>query len=382
MRRVLDLFREQGTVDEMGLGTVRDALSNVLFPGITSIQTRLRYVLFIPWIYQRLEERGIPADRITDEARQGEIALIEPLANSADNEGVFGRFSGASLQRLPSSVYWGLLRRLGMFQHRGSQSWYHSRFASLYRSTGGVERPDDPGVDHQAASNWHPRLVELRPTEFPSEISFALTRDEADFIQSRIMESCSGTLLAWLVSRSRDTPAQNFWEDSDALAAGDKVAKTVELARRFSLHVEGMPLLYNLLLAERLAKLVKEPKEEVSVDTYRAFWSEWAGREASENVYDLKPLLSVVGGLAQRQREFIEGWTARLAVVGVREAVDDPQLRRLIVAREHTLKKARARIANTKRLLVWQGNSGTGRMDFNWFRVRRMLIDLRQGFAS
>ena len=33
MRQVLDLFKEQGTVDEMGLGRLRDALSEALFPG-------------------------------------------------------------------------------------------------------------------------------------------------------------------------------------------------------------------------------------------------------------------------------------------------------------------------------------------------------------
>ena len=42
MRRVLDLFKEQGTLDEMGLGSLRDALSDALFPGTSSIQTRLR----------------------------------------------------------------------------------------------------------------------------------------------------------------------------------------------------------------------------------------------------------------------------------------------------------------------------------------------------
>jgi hypothetical protein len=33
VRRVLDLFKEQGTVDELGLGSLRDLFSNALFPG-------------------------------------------------------------------------------------------------------------------------------------------------------------------------------------------------------------------------------------------------------------------------------------------------------------------------------------------------------------
>ena len=50
MRRVLDLFSEKGTLDEMGLGSLRDTVSDALFPGTSYIQTRLRYVLFVPWI--------------------------------------------------------------------------------------------------------------------------------------------------------------------------------------------------------------------------------------------------------------------------------------------------------------------------------------------
>ena len=32
VRRVLDLFKEQGTVDELGLGGLRDLFSNALYP--------------------------------------------------------------------------------------------------------------------------------------------------------------------------------------------------------------------------------------------------------------------------------------------------------------------------------------------------------------
>ena len=46
---VVDLFCEQDTRDELGYGTVRDALADSLFPGISTIQTRAKYLLFIPY---------------------------------------------------------------------------------------------------------------------------------------------------------------------------------------------------------------------------------------------------------------------------------------------------------------------------------------------
>jgi len=52
---VVKLFRERDTVDELGVGTARDAFSNYFFPGTSTIQTRAKYMLFIPWVYKKLE---------------------------------------------------------------------------------------------------------------------------------------------------------------------------------------------------------------------------------------------------------------------------------------------------------------------------------------
>ena len=105
MRRVLDLFKEQGTLDEMGLGSLRDVLSDALFPGTSSIQTRLRYVLFISWIYRRLEDRKVRAAEVERAARKAEVDLIGPLERNPDNAGIIGQRARGSLVRLPSSVY-------------------------------------------------------------------------------------------------------------------------------------------------------------------------------------------------------------------------------------------------------------------------------------
>ena len=52
MLDVVDLFKEQNTRDELGIGAIRDAVADLLFPGTGTVQTRARYFLFIPWIYQ------------------------------------------------------------------------------------------------------------------------------------------------------------------------------------------------------------------------------------------------------------------------------------------------------------------------------------------
>jgi hypothetical protein len=59
--RILSLFQERDTRDELGLGSVRDSFADQLFPGTSTIQTRLRYMLFVPWIYKPLEDKKTPS---------------------------------------------------------------------------------------------------------------------------------------------------------------------------------------------------------------------------------------------------------------------------------------------------------------------------------
>ena len=63
-RSVLELvsaLNEPGTLDELGIGTIRDTIADTLFPGTSTIQTRARYFLFVPWILQMAED-GSPCD--------------------------------------------------------------------------------------------------------------------------------------------------------------------------------------------------------------------------------------------------------------------------------------------------------------------------------
>ncbi len=385
MRRVFDLFKEQGTLDEMGLGSLRDALSDALFPGTSYIQTRLRYVLFIPWLYRRLEGRRVRSSDLERAARAAEVDLIGRLEQNEDARGVIGVVARGTLVRLPSSMYWSALTRWGVFRPQQSQGWYHSHFDALVDGRGVAGRADDPGVIWSQQAHWHPRLPEP-PKEFPWQASFALTSEEADFLRGRVEERCAGTLLAWLVRNGSDSPAEKVWDDPDARRAPEHIRETLELARRFSLHVEGVPLLYNLIVAERRRELLDLDEAE-SIDEFRAGLAEWAAEEADEQrPFEPDALWEIAVRRGRRtptpQRVFVESWSRRIAELDPYRLADDDRLRALVIQRELQLKGARARLANRNRLVDWTRGIGIGRMDFRWFRVRQFMIDLHRGFAA
>src|SRR3954463_11347151 len=77
MLDVVDLFRERDTRDELGVGSVRDAFADMLFPGTSTIMTRARYFLLVAWTYQRLEKQRISAAQIAARSRRSETDLVE-----------------------------------------------------------------------------------------------------------------------------------------------------------------------------------------------------------------------------------------------------------------------------------------------------------------
>ena len=115
MREAIDLLSEKGILDELGVGTIRDAISDALFPGTSTIQTRARYFLFIPWIYREAERLKVSSARIEEWRRGREFALTRALLASGAVDGAFGRQAGDRLRRLASEVYWLGVSEFGAF---------------------------------------------------------------------------------------------------------------------------------------------------------------------------------------------------------------------------------------------------------------------------
>src|SRR5689334_9479603 len=102
VREMLALFAESDTVDDLGIGTIRDAFANKFFPGSSVIQTRARYFLFIPWTYKHFEQKA--SSRLLDKGRDAERQLIEQLRAGSDGNGLIGKQAGANLRTLPSAI--------------------------------------------------------------------------------------------------------------------------------------------------------------------------------------------------------------------------------------------------------------------------------------
>jgi hypothetical protein len=385
MLDVISLFREQTTRDELGLGTIRDAFAEMFFPGTSTIQTRARYFLFIPWMYQALLENKTPPRAVDQKLRQREVELIYVLAKAADNEGTIGKVALAGLKRLSSNIYWNGLREWGIRSSTlGSQSEYHQSFADFYPARHHNSYSEEEGQDERPFYDWHPYLPH-RPENFPAEATFQLTRKEADYLADRITHTHRASLLAYLVNRYEPLDFRGFaWDHPNYNGFPKHLHEQLFHARNFSEVAQGAALLYNLMLAN------DKPSADLE-DQYRGELEQWAYRLesrqdelASWNLDDFWILLhSYLERKLPRTESFVNSWIHLALQPDIaRTIADHPPARDLVKHREAILKRKNARLGNPRALELWQGDAGTAQLDFRWFTAKRILNDILDGLMQ
>lgn len=378
-------FNEPDTRDELGLGSVRDAFAEMLFPGISTIQTRARYFLFVPWIYQEVERRRErPA---AASARNREISLINHLARSSDTEGVIGIDARATLKRLPSSIYWQGLGAWGIRVFPGSQDEYHRLLDSGGSDGHRAPITDDGDVlDGDIWRRWHAGIPPA-PRAFPTGASFQLTSFEAQFLRERIVSQRPGTMLAFLVDHGQPHARLDFpWEHPQLGEMPAAVQERLRHAHNFSESMFGASLLYNLMLAQKaevteLANLYREGLQgwaEV-IEERRSELAQW-----HSNLSDFWRIATGNGaGIPVGARQFVELWLGHaLAAANTAHIADAEPARQLIHGRERSLKRDLARLDNQRALELWTGAAGAYAHNYRWPAAQRIVLDILTGLAQ
>lgn len=395
MRSILDDFTEKSAVDELGLGVVRDALAEALFPGTSTLHRRPRYFLFIAWTYRDLIRRGLAGTKAIESASATEHqirrALTRYYQDQGDQAGIIGLRAGESLKRLPSAVYWAALRRYGIRHESasGSVDAYCHLLAGYQQGRtrqsllrGGDDAPEDP------VQLWA-ELPDADPDRF-DETSFELTSAEAEFLRERIVRSearvrapSDQSMLAWFAE-------QDTWNsdvDPHDLAADPALpARTRQVLRwsqLFDLSVHGARLLYNLMCAEQRGLADLGEKYRADLEQWRAE-AQAAGLPTSWPAREFWAWMSVArpSGLTRVER-FHARWMQCLEDNDLAVA-DDPTGRALLADREVQLKRSLARLhpSGSRRLDLYEGDAGIRHYDYNWSIAQRVLDDVHAGLGT
>ncbi len=372
MLEVVKLFEDSSTVDELGIGSVRDTFSNAFFPGTSTLHTRLRYLLFIPWLVNDVARHRWSAEKAQGELRRRETELIHALVAGQEIQGVIGRDAKSSLKTMPSALYWASLEILGIRRWKTTISGYFRNAAQ--RSTA-VDDPDadGAGIDHLGMIH-----LPKPPESLASSTTFDLTRDEAEFLKAQIASSHRDSAFGWLAVHHPDSEARRLWEHEARGEFPEPLRQLVDEARRFHFTGTGPAILYNLMLAEL------SDNEEL-VERFSDDLDAWADDLDEQEIFDgwdrqlfWRRLTTLNPRIRPATQAFLNDWW-HLAATGAHAS---SAARDLVQRRELNLKRARARLTYADARSTWGVGAGTGALDFRWTIARSHLNDIAAGLEA
>jgi hypothetical protein len=401
VRTVIGLLSSPGVVDELGIGVIRDAFADAMFPGISTIQTRAKYFTLTALLirrYQLVELRKPRARSFTKYMEEEEMGCRIALARRHHGDaqalgiigGSFGLRTDRDVMRRASSVYWTGLRKF-RFITPGHLSLmeFSRRITGDKKALGALlaETAQDRGDDPEAEDGGSGIRVQVPDVgaDYWDNLSIDLTREEADFLRERIRIYQPGSLLGCILD---DDAAMDevlelpegagfpvFSERPFIRRLRDKLLRdTVDHARLFWTIMEGAHIRYNCLLQARFGKA--DTREEL-----HEYWEDWRRKISTfPREWDTEFMWSTVsrqGGRAgDSTRAFINGWIDQ-ARQGARDLVRCDEL---VIRQECTIKRSRARLrpGNQQSYEDW---IGLERIEYRLPQVRQLIRDIHQGGA-
>jgi Family of unknown function (DUF6361) len=387
--RVANLLRaleEPGTLDPLGLGSVRDTFSAMLSPGTSTIQTRLRYFIFLPWIFSTLQSQGVAPGDFARRLRDSEARLIECLRPLGSNQGVIGFAAGRNLKRFPSETYWGGLGSWGLRRLDLSLAEYAKRAAAFGRQR--PDRDDEGNVTTASVAMWV--SMPPPPDDFlDAEITFELRRSEAQLLTDHIRQRRPRSLLAALCDSPELAVDASFpWDIPKTVLLPEHLRDILRHAQCFSELTVGPQHVYNVLLARKARAEFGWETEELEsseVDHLNA-WVELIAQRHDElrtwvaEISEFWAVLAPYDTVSPRTQEFVETIVTR-ALVNPAGLANDASAHTIIRNREILLKTKRARLGHRSALESWNQAPFGGQLNYRWPITRSYLADIARGMA-
>ena len=370
---------QAGVRDEVGFLIIHQRYADRFFPGTSVLHTRLRYVLFVPWIYADARNSRRQKRKPTDVIASGEHKLTERLLGQ---DGVIGgRVFPEPLDQPPSYVYWTALQAWGLLRQRDIRGrWSRKRVENLLAAPSDAKLSDDDGLPIYQ-TDWPFVGCPEPPKDWNSgaALSFDLSKPERTYLARQLRRVASPvvsgeqSLLALLVGKPLDV-VDYAWSpeitdmarhEQPALVRAGQAAALAAIGR--AIYAAQVETLKADLDRRECSDLQRNALTGVVTDwRAEAEKLDWAGFEA--DMTKLPPRVSEA--LRETLRWVRDGSTDPMAL--------EPAYRRA----EETRKGRRARLSRTldgrDRRGEWDNekHGAAEPLHYRWRNVKRLLRDL------
>ena len=216
-------LRGQGAVDELGVGPIRDAFADAFFPGTSTLQTRAKYFLLVPYVIldvlKECDKAGtFHVHEIKDEITNREHKIAKQLFDKdpPETDGLIGvtRLRDNNwVLRGPSVLYWSGIREYGIFTRDQSLDAFISEWAERRRDSDDVlldnkiDKFDSAGGRGLSANILFDAFnvggCYVHGWDKKDRLHLSLLKDEAEFLARKITksETTKGSLMAFVIRK-------------------------------------------------------------------------------------------------------------------------------------------------------------------------------------
>ena len=266
---VLDLLTEASTLDELGISPIRDGFANLFFPGTSTIQTRAKYFLIVPYALKDLEYSNemnpYRMRRILDETERWCGQKL--LENGKDTEGIIGNRSlrqNRWVQRTPADIYWAGLRSYGIFiggnlslsEYVRAMCALKGQKDTLTKLGNRNDNAEENSADDKDAGNLFRMQFWKIPTytqDWKESLDISLTAEEGSFLKDQIITSFPDSFLAYIL-KNHMTEVLNCgtFQDLDSFmhSVPESIQADFALARDFSWFLYVLRTIYNMIISD------------------------------------------------------------------------------------------------------------------------------------
>lgn len=392
--KVIDLLGEKGAIDELGIGVVRNAFSNEMFTGISTIMSRARYYYIVPYLiidYLRDKQRD-PIDVYMNK-RETEIMmqLTRKYLDSADKEKIIGYTiakknietqSKNELVRKPSEIYWGGIRAYNLFKKPHSfaqlcdainQGKYNSKTKD---NTGSEDEKGDDASDYEKweeifdvpyTTDWQDDQIELRKSE-ALHLKEKINAANPESLLTAILQNDAAIIEFLKLKKFKDIINNEFYQK-----LSNHNQKVVKTAIQFWEVLLGAHIRLNILIQKR--------DQQVNQVSFEEKWQEYEQTMSSFDwedfdrtfLWQITEKYSKVNGITHN---FITKW-----IEGIQSGRPITDLDELVKHQEKRNKEDRSKFDpnNQSSYNDWVGIQN---LDFRLTNVQTIVKDIYRGINT
>jgi len=377
---VIELLNTGGTVDELGIGSVRDNIADWLFPGVSTIQTRPKYFIILTDIflgYLQRYQKGEKLPLLSTYLKSEEHRIMHLLAKNhsyKDGDGVIGvtvAQTNGELARKASSVYWNGLRTHKLIDTELSSTEY------LIQNDLSIFNPDGDVMDDKHLIEEQFAIRAPLFSAIKEDIRMELSEEEANYLRDQFKDVTSSlkqehNLLSQLFTKERAeviANANNFQEMANLLIADESLhSETIQMlkiALLFDFIMHGAHIRYNIQLHKKSGELNFDDK-----------WNDWL-KELEVKREDVQALnfeyifSEVSPRTAPQTQQFMRLWKDEV----LEEELNIKKLDELVYRQEIKKKGAKAKLASVNgEFTSWVGIQS---LQYRFNNVKNIIKDIQ-----